>query len=187
MPLSVHKRYEIVFLSNHSLGAQLNYTDVAKAVHCSTWSMKYWLKRWMQSKDLTDSTQSGRPRATTPKQDQRIVLLAEEHTFVTVQDIAKQLKRQWVVVSERIVRRRLNGAGVKYNRPMSKSLLTEHHRQSRLKWAQDHKTTNWNIFWRNYCPSEFCERTGLELAREKESRSYCQASYQSEYLELFLK
>ena len=144
MSLPLHKRYEIVFLSNHPSGPQLNHTEVAKAVHCSSSTVKYWLKRWMQSKDLTDSTRSGRPRATTPKQDQRIVALAEQQTFVTARDIANQLQRKQVVISERTVQRRLNEAGAKYNRPISKPLLTERHRERRLQWAQDHQTMDWD-------------------------------------------
>ena len=89
----------------------------------------------MQSKDLTDSTRSGRSLATTQKQDQRIFLLAEEHPFATAQDIKNQLERQGVVVSERTVCRRFKEAGARYSRPMSKSLLTEHHQQNRLRWV----------------------------------------------------
>ena len=94
MTLSLHKRNEIVFLSNHPLGPQLNHTDVAKVVHCSTSTVKYWLNRWNESKDLDDSPRSGRPRATTQEQDQRVVSLADQQTFVTAQGIANQLKRE---------------------------------------------------------------------------------------------
>ena len=59
MALSLHKRYEFVFLSNHPFGLQLNYTDVAQAVHCSTSPVKYWLNRWNESKDLDDSPRLG--------------------------------------------------------------------------------------------------------------------------------
>ncbi|CAF2082322.1 unnamed protein product, partial [Rotaria magnacalcarata] len=59
-------------------------------------------------------------------------------------DMTNQLERRGVVVSERTVCRRLNEAGARYSRPMSKALLTEHHRQNRLRWAQHHKATDWN-------------------------------------------
>jgi transposase len=156
MALPMHKRYEIVFLSNHPLGPQLNHTEVAKAVHCSTSTVKYWLNRWIESKDLSDLVRSGRPRATTQEQDQRIVSLAEQQTFVTAQDIANQLERERVVVSERTVQRRLNEAGAKYNRPMSKPLLTKHHQERRLKWARDHQNTDWNQVI-------FCDETTIRL------------------------
>ena len=142
--LPIHKRYEIIFLSDRPKGPQLNHADVAKAVHCSIYIVKYWLGRWKQSKDLTDSNRSGRARATTQKQDQRIISLAKKKTFITVQDISNKLNRQGVVVSGRTVRRRLNEADAKYNRPMSKPLLTERHRKNRLRWAQHHKATDWN-------------------------------------------
>ena len=117
---------------------------MAKAVHCSIYTVKYWLDRWKQSKDLTDSNCSGRARATTQKQDQRIISLAKEKTFIIAQDISNKLNRQGVVVSGRTVRRHLNEAGARCNRPMSKPLLTERHRKNRLRWAQHNKATDWN-------------------------------------------
>lgn len=144
MPLPLHIRYEIVFLSTHRLGPKLNHTDVAKVVHCDTSTVKYWLNRWKQSKDLHDSPRSGRPRVTTQKQDQRIVSLVDQQIFVTAQDIASKLNRQQVVVSERTVRRRLREAGAKYNKPISKPLLTERHRGQRLEWALTYQDMDWS-------------------------------------------
>ena len=63
-----------------------------------------------ESKDLTGSD---RARATTQKQDQRILSLAEKQPFATVQHIKKQLHWQWVVVCERTVYRRFNEPGCK--------------------------------------------------------------------------
>ena len=83
MAVSVHKRYVIVFLSNHPMGPNLSHAAVAKTVHCAKSTVKYWLKHWTQTKDLKDSTCSGRKRATTSKRDQRIVSLVEEETFIT--------------------------------------------------------------------------------------------------------
>ena len=88
-----------------------NHATVAKAVHCAKSTVKYWLKRWIQIKDLKDSTRSGRPHVTTLKQDQRIISIAEKETFITTRDIANNLNRKQVVVSERTVQRRLNEAG----------------------------------------------------------------------------
>jgi len=124
------------------LGPKLSHAAVAKAVHCGVTTVKYWLKRWKQSKDLTDSNRSGRPRATTQKQDKKIVSVAERQTFVTSRDITNQLARNGVTVNERTVRRRLNEAGAKYNRPLLKSLRNEGHREKRLKWAQYQKAKN---------------------------------------------
>ncbi|CAF4819948.1 unnamed protein product, partial [Rotaria magnacalcarata] len=68
----------------------------------------------------------------------------KEQPFVTAQDVTNQLERRGVAVSERTICRRFNEAGARYSRPIPKPLLTERHRQNRLRWAQHHKATDWN-------------------------------------------
>ena len=63
---------------------------VAKAVKCEVSTMKYWLKRWRQSKDLRNSNWSDRLRGTTSKQNEQIASLTEQQTFVTTRGIAKK-------------------------------------------------------------------------------------------------
>jgi transposase len=133
MVLSVYHRYEIIFLSQHSLGPKLSHTPVAKAIHCGLTTVKYWLKRWKQSKDLSDANRSDRPRATTQKQNQQILSLTEQQTFVTSRDITNKINKKGVKIDERTVRRRLNEAGAKYTQPLLKPLLTEGHRKKQLK------------------------------------------------------
>ena len=41
MILPVDKRYEVVFLSQHPMGPQLNEKTVAKAVKCATSTVQY--------------------------------------------------------------------------------------------------------------------------------------------------
>lgn len=94
MAVSVHKRYEIVFLSNYLMGSKLSHAAVAKAVHCTKSTVKCWLKRWTQTEEWKDSTCSVRNHATTSKQDQRIVSTVEEETFITARDIANNLNRK---------------------------------------------------------------------------------------------
>lgn len=138
MALPLHRRYEIVFLSHHPLGPKLGQKAVAKEVKCDKKAVKYWLDRWNESKDLSDSIRSGRPRATAPKVDQEIVSRASQQTFVTSRAIQNQLKRQHVEISDRTVRRRLSEAGAKFGLPMSKPLLTDQHQENRLTWAHAH-------------------------------------------------
>ena len=144
MALPMHQRYEIVFLSQHPLGPKLGHKSVAKVVKCTTSTVQYWLSRWKQPKDLDDSARTGRPRATTPKQDKQILSFVEQQTFVTSRDITNQLNRKRVKINERTVRRRLNEGGGRCNRPLLKPLLTENHRINRLKWAHDYKAMDWN-------------------------------------------
>ena len=127
MALLIHQRYEIIFLSQHPSSSNLSHKSMAKAVKRSASTVQYWLNRWKQSKDLNDSDRTNRPSATIPKQDQRVVSLAEQQTFVTKRDITNQLNRKRLKIDEKTVGRRLNEAAAKYNRPLSKPLLTENH------------------------------------------------------------
>lgn len=144
MALPVHKRYEIVFLSCHPLGPKLGLRATASAVSCDKKTVKYWLDRWTESKDLTDLPRSGRPRATTSKQDEEILSLADQKMFATSGDIQDRLKAKRARISQDTIRRRLHEAGAKYGPPISKPLLTEKHRSDRLKWAEDHQDNDWD-------------------------------------------
>ena len=97
---------------------------VANVVKCDKKTVKYWLQRWSESKDLTGLQRSGRPRITSSEQDEQIVKLANEQTFATSSDIKEDLETKSVGVSERTIRYRLNEDGEKYNLPMSKTMLT---------------------------------------------------------------
>ena len=59
MTLSLDKQYEIIFLSHHPMGAQLAVKALAKAIKCAKSTVQYWLNRWKQSKDLSDSKRIG--------------------------------------------------------------------------------------------------------------------------------
>ena len=88
----------------------------AKLCRCSEGSL-LWLKEGetlaqvMEAIKIFDRwPQSGRLRATTAKQDQQGVALAEQQPFVTRADIMDQLKKMGVEISERTVRWRLHEA-----------------------------------------------------------------------------
>ena len=58
--LAIHTRYEIIFLYRHPLGPKLGLKAFAKAVKCEKKTVKYWLERYEESKDLTDLPRTGR-------------------------------------------------------------------------------------------------------------------------------
>ena len=72
------------------MGPKLGQKAVAKIIKCSPATVKYWLKKWKRTKDLSDSIRTGRPRSTTQKQDQQILSLAEQEMFATSRDIVKK-------------------------------------------------------------------------------------------------
>ena len=90
MALPIHQRYEIIFLFQYPLRPKFGHKSMPKAVKCSTSTVLYWLNGWKQSNDLNDSDRADQARTTIPKQDQQIVLLAEQQTFVTSPNITTE-------------------------------------------------------------------------------------------------
>jgi transposase len=113
---------------------------------CHKTTVKRWLDRWKQTKDLTDRARQGRSRVTTAKDDQLIVNLVQqdEDEGITSKRIQQELQLQGVNASVRTVQRRLVEAGFRYSRPLSKPLLTEEHQRDRLKWARSMKNYDWD-------------------------------------------
>jgi transposase len=144
MSLPLHKRYEIVFLANHKNGPQLGPYKIAKIVKCNPKTVTHWINRWKETKDLSDRSRSGAPRWTTTEQDQMMVDMALAEIDATSKTIRQELQNNKVNVSNRTVRRRLKNAGLKYSKPLSKPLLSEHHRQQRLTWAKSIENYDWS-------------------------------------------
>ena len=111
MTFPIDKRYEIIFLSQHSMGPQLNEKTVAKAVKCAKNIVQYWLNRWKESKDWSGMKRPERLRATTEKVDQQISKVAGRDRITTTGDIQNVLKRQNIGISQETIRRRLKEAG----------------------------------------------------------------------------
>ena len=117
----VDKRFEIVFLSQHIMESQLD-----EAVKCAKSTVKYWLNRCKESKDLSDMKRSRRSRTTIENVDQRISRLADNDRVATIGDIQHVLKWQNIRISHEIIRRRLKEAETKFSLPPTpKPLLTK--------------------------------------------------------------
>ena len=144
MPLPLHKRYEIIFLHYHSKGPKLGLGATAKIVGCSKSSALYWVKKWGETKNLNDEPKPGRNRITTPRQDAKILKLASDKENVTAVEIQQEMGKRNVSVSVRTIQKRLREGGAKYMAKLSKPLLTEKHKEKRLKWAKDHQDFDWD-------------------------------------------
>ncbi|CAF0792472.1 unnamed protein product [Rotaria sordida] len=113
---------------------------------CHKTTVKRWLNRWTQTKDLSNLQKKGRSRVTTSEEDQMIVELVQEDMDegITSEDIQQELRRQGTNISRSTIQNRLLEAGFKFSRPLSKPLLTQQHRRNRLIWAQSMQNYNWN-------------------------------------------
>jgi transposase len=118
--------------------------ETAKIVRCDEKTVRYWVKRWGENKDLSDKPKSGRQRITTRRQDKQIVELAEKKDDITASEIQWEMKKRDVDVSVRTIQRRLGESGGRYFGKLSKPLIGEKHREKRLQWAKKHKNFNWD-------------------------------------------
>ena len=86
------------------------------------------------------------PRTTTEQQGQIIINSISEgmDEGIISEQVQEQLANENINVSARTVRRRLNEAGLKYMKPLSKPLLTEDHQRKRLSWARSLTNFDWN-------------------------------------------
>ena len=146
MSLELHRRYEIVFLAKHKHGPEFGISRIAKMINCNRSTVIRWLKRWNETKDLSDRGRTGRPRTTTEQQGQIIINSISEgmDEGIISEQVQEQLANENINVSARTVRRRLNEAGFKYMKPLSKPLLTEDHQRKRLSWARSLTNFDWN-------------------------------------------
>ena len=145
MSLVLHQRYEIIFLGKHIYGPKFSQTKIAKIIKCHRNTVKLWLDRCEETKDLSDRSRPGPPRSTTAEEDQLMVDLTTEGMDATSETVQQELEKKKVVISNRTIRRRLHEAGLQYMRPLSKPLLNEQHRQRRVQWARAMKNYHWSL------------------------------------------
>mgnify|MGYP001546042603 CR=1 FL=1 len=98
-----------------------------------------------------DRPRSGRPRATTPREDRRVTSIALRTRFTTVKKITTSVNNARVGnqrVSQATVRRRLHAAGIRGRKPAKRIILRDHHKRARLAWATTH--SRWTLSqWTN--------------------------------------
>ena len=121
MSISVKRRWEIVFLSTHTYGPKLSQRKVASIVKVSVLTVQFWLKRYKETEDVEEIVKTGRPRVTSPIQDQRIISQQERDREATAGQIRMRLRFD---VSEGVIRDRVAEAGFKFAPPLVKPPTT---------------------------------------------------------------
>lgn len=121
---------------------------VARMVGISRCCVQEIMKKQKETGRVVDRQRSGRPKATTARQDRELVRLSLHDRKATAPD----LKCLWAVasgttVSVQTVRRRLLDKGLRGCVAVKKPKLTESHKRNRLQWAKERRlwtTDNWS-------------------------------------------
>jgi transposase len=144
MEFSVEKCWEIIFLHLHRLGPKLSIRAIAKELQCSKDTVQIWIHRYQETGDIQDEERRGRKRKTSEREDLDITTIAKKNRTKTLAEISTSMDKQGTTISRATVRRRLNEQGLFKLQPLKKPLLSDTHRDNRLKWAKKNKKTDWS-------------------------------------------
>ena len=144
MEFSIKKRWDIIFLHYHRLGPQLSIRAIAKELHCSRDTIQTWIKRYQETGDIQDEEGRGRKRKTTEKEDLDIINIVKKQRTSTLANISTEMSRQGVDISLMTVQRRLNEQDLYKLQSLKKPLLSDAHRDNRLKWAKKNEKIDWS-------------------------------------------
>ena len=117
------------------LAAGTTVTPVARLFGCSRATIHNLGRRYNQAGDTVDAPRSGRPKATTPRQDRMITLTHLRNRFQPATVTARQFH-----VSGQTIRNRLrrNRRKIRARRPYRGPILLRRHRDARLQWSRRH-------------------------------------------------
>ena len=106
-------------------------------------TMSMLMIRFNATNSVNDRRRSGRPRATTHRQDNLIRTLTLRDRTITARARQGQLRTAaGVTVSDKTIRNRLHAAGLRARRPVVRIPLKQRHRIHRLDWCRRH--LRWN-------------------------------------------
>jgi transposase len=106
---------------------------IAKKMRTSAASVRRWIGRYEEKKEVSDEQRSGRPRATSEEQDTNMCLASRVDPFASPRTIKHQLDLD---VSEDTIARRLDEAGLHARVARQQFQLSGDHKRQRLSFAE---------------------------------------------------
>lgn len=145
--LSIEKRVRIQIL--HEQGK--SQVEISKLVKCSRCAVQSAIKRFTETGSHVNRTKTGRKRATTRRQDRKLVRESLRNRKKTSSELAAALSEEVrQPISARTARRRLAEAGLKGCKARKKPWLSDN-KKNRLEWALRHQhftEEDWsNVLW----------------------------------------
>lgn len=104
-----------------------------------------WISRWQEEGSVSTKPRSGRPKVTTPEQDEAIVERVRERPLTPV---VKHTNDLGLACSYSTVRRRLHAAKVKCHVPAEKEVVTPGNKDDRMGFALQYSRED-ELFWNN--------------------------------------
>lgn len=117
----------------HELGMSNSEISRRLGFHKSTVAL--WVNRWQETGGVDAVRPTGRPRLTTPVQDQQIATTSRENHFFTSKHIKDHLG---IAISRKTLIRRLREVGIFARWAAKKEIIKEYQRAQRLAFAIAH-------------------------------------------------
>ncbi|KFM57858.1 Transposable element Tcb2 transposase, partial [Stegodyphus mimosarum] len=119
-------------------------TEVSRILNVNQSVISRLWQRFQRMEDVTRRPVSGRPRVTTSRQDQYLVISARRQRGSTVRALGSALTlATGIRISRQTVYRRLNHAGLYARRPAVCIPLTSAQKHARLNWSLKHR--HWSV------------------------------------------
>lgn len=139
--------------------AGMKQVDIARALTVSQSVVSRLLKKHRETGSVKDRKRSGRPKATTQREDRLLFRLSRRNRFASCETLRNQLRdTHRIRVSRSLVNSRLLKARLRARRPAKRPRLTVRHKGERLDWARQRQAwrlRNWRkVLWTD--ESRFC-------------------------------
>lgn len=146
--LSMEERNKIIKLHEKGIKPFI----IVEKTHFKKSTVRNVIKKWTTTGSVANRQRRGRPRATTTREDRKIVQLAQGDRRITLDKLTKSAQNDHkIIVSRGTIKRRLHEVNLRGRRARKKPLLSKNNIARRLKWAKDHAawtTKDWGkVLW----------------------------------------
>ena len=115
----------------------MKQADIARVLNVSQSVVSRLLKKHRETGSVKERKRSGRPRATTPRQDRLLFRMSRQNRFYSSETLRTHLRDSHRIrVSRQLVHSRLLQARLRSRRPTKRPRLTQRHKRERLDWAR---------------------------------------------------
>ena len=129
--LTTFQKGEILALAPH-----FSHAEIGSQLSIPRRTISDFIDRFETRQSIENLPRPGRPRKTSNTTDNWLVRNAESESHIPFKELTNTLN---IDISTRILRRRLQEAGIRKWRAVKRPLLTEEHAKQRRLWAKLHR------------------------------------------------
>lgn len=115
-------------------------SEISSTLGVKKYTVSRLIKNFKEKGTFLVNHKGGRPRSTSPRDDQLIARYIKKYPFKSAVSVQKETN---ISVSPRTIGRRLQEAGLFSRRPAKKPLISKKNRAKRLHFAQEH--VGWSV------------------------------------------